>query len=45
MQKNKRVVVTGMAALTPIGLTVKEFWESMMESKSGCAPITSFDTS
>jgi len=45
MQKNKRVVVTGMAALTPIGLTVKEFWESMMASKSGCAPITSFDTS
>ena len=45
MQKNKRVVVTGMAALTPIGLTVKEFWDSMMESKSGCAPITSFDTS
>ena len=45
MQKNKRVVVTGMAVLTPIGLTVKEFWDSMMESKSGCAPITSFDTS
>lgn len=45
MQKNKRVVVTGMAALTPIGLTIKEFWDSMMESKSGCAPITSFDTS
>lgn len=45
MQKNKRVVVTGMAALTPIGLTVKEFWDSMMASKSGCAPITSFDTS
>ncbi len=45
MQKNKRVVVTGMAALTPIGLTVKEFWNSMMESKSGCATITSFDTS
>lgn len=45
MQKNKRVVVTGMAALTPIGLTIKEFWDSMMASKSGCAPITSFDTS
>lgn len=45
MQKNKRVVVTGMAALTPIGLNVKEFWESMMEGKSGSAAITSFDTS
>ena len=45
MQKNRRVVVTGMAALTPIGLNVKEFWESMMEGKSGCAPITSFDAS
>ncbi|MFA6978702.1 MAG: beta-ketoacyl-ACP synthase II [Ignavibacteriaceae bacterium] len=45
MQKNKRVVVTGMAVLTPIGLTIKEFWDSMMASKSGCAPITSFDTS
>ncbi|MFA6597499.1 MAG: beta-ketoacyl-ACP synthase II [Ignavibacteriaceae bacterium] len=45
MQKDRRVVVTGMAALTPIGLNVKEFWESMMEGKSGCAAITSFDTS
>ena len=45
MQKNKRVVVTGMAAITPIGLNVKEFWKSMMEGKSGCAPITSFDAS
>lgn len=45
MQKNKRVVVTGMAALTPIGLTIKEFWDNMMASKSGCALITSFDIS
>jgi len=45
MQKNKRVVVTGMAALTPIGLNIDEFWKGMMEGKSGCANITSFDTS
>ena len=45
MQNNKRVVVTGMAALTPIGLNIDEFWKGMMEGKSGCATITSFDTS
>lgn len=43
--ENRRVVVTGMGALTPIGLTVDEFWNSMMEGKSGSAPIKSFDTS
>ncbi|MCK9211308.1 MAG: beta-ketoacyl-ACP synthase II [Ignavibacteriaceae bacterium] len=45
MLKNKRVVVTGMAALTPIGLNINDFWNSMMEGKSGSAVITSFDTS
>jgi len=45
MQNKKRVVVTGMSALTPIGLNVNDFWNSMMEGKSGCATITSFDTS
>ena len=43
--KKRRVVVTGMGALTPIGLTVQEFWEAMMNSKSGAAAITGFDTS
>jgi 3-oxoacyl-[acyl-carrier-protein] synthase II len=43
--KNRRVVVTGMGVLTPIGLTVQEFWDGMMNSKSGAATITSFDTS
>ncbi|HEX9251655.1 MAG TPA: beta-ketoacyl-[acyl-carrier-protein] synthase II, partial [Ignavibacteriaceae bacterium] len=43
--KNRRVVVTGIGALTPIGLTVNEFWNSMMESKSGAAMIKQFDTS
>jgi 3-oxoacyl-[acyl-carrier-protein] synthase II len=42
---NRRVVVTGMGALTPIGLTVNDFWNSMMESKSGAAMIQQFDTS
>jgi len=45
VNKNRRVVVTGMGALTPIGLTVQEFWDSMMNSRSGAATITSFDTS
>ncbi len=43
--KNRRVVITGMGALTPIGLSVQEFWNSMMEGKSGAAPIKAFDTS
>ncbi len=42
---NRRVVVTGIGALTPIGLTVSDFWNSMMESKSGSALIKQFDTS
>jgi 3-oxoacyl-[acyl-carrier-protein] synthase II len=43
--KNRRVVVTGMGALTPIGLNVNEFWNGMMDSKSGAAMIKQFDTS
>ncbi len=43
--KNRRIVVTGIGALTPIGLTVNEFWNGMMESKSGAAMIRQFDTS
>jgi len=42
---NRRVVVTGMGAVTPIGLTVDEFWKSMLEGKSGAGPITRFDAS
>ena len=40
----KRVVVTGLGALTPIGNTVDEYWESLISGKSGAAPITYFDT-
>ncbi|MFN8276913.1 MAG: beta-ketoacyl-ACP synthase II [Chitinophagales bacterium] len=40
----KRVVVTGLGALTPIGNTVPDFWQGLAEGLSGCAAITSFDT-
>ena len=40
----KRVVVTGLGALTPIGNTVKEYWEGLKNGKSGSALITYYDT-
>ncbi len=40
----KRVVVTGLGALTPIGNTVPEYWEALLNGVSGAGPITSFDT-
>ncbi|AJR03040.1 beta-ketoacyl-ACP synthase II [Siansivirga zeaxanthinifaciens] len=40
----KRVVVTGLGALTPIGNTKDEYWEALLSGKSGAAPITYFDT-
>lgn len=42
---SKRVVVTGMGAITPIGLNVEEFWEGIKQGKTGFAPITRFDAS
>ena len=39
-----RVVVTGLGALTPIGNNLEEFWNGLIEGKSGAAPITYFDT-
>jgi 3-oxoacyl-[acyl-carrier-protein] synthase II len=41
----KRVVVTGLGALTPIGNTVSEYWESLLQGKSGAAIIKQFDAS
>ena len=41
--KNRRVVVTGIGAITPIGNNLNEFWSSLTEGKSGAAPITLFD--
>lgn len=40
----KRVVVTGMGAITPIGLNVKEFWDGIHQGKTGFDEITQFDT-
>ncbi len=39
----RRVVVTGMGAITPIGLSVDEFWNGVKESRVGIGPITRFD--
>lgn len=39
----RRVVVTGLGAVTPVGLSVAKSWESILAAKSGAAPITSFD--
>ncbi len=40
----KRVVVTGLGALTPIGNNIEEYWDGLVNGKSGSAPITYFDT-
>lgn len=40
----RRVVVTGIGALTPIGNNVNDFWQSLVKGISGAAPITKFDT-
>lgn len=41
----KRVVVTGLGAVTPLGNTVAEYWGNLLAGKSGVAPITHFDAS
>jgi 3-oxoacyl-[acyl-carrier-protein] synthase II len=41
----KRVVVTGLGAITPLGKNVAETWAALCEGKSGCGPITLFDAS
>jgi 3-oxoacyl-[acyl-carrier-protein] synthase II len=40
----RRVVITGLGALTPIGNTADEFWSSLIQGRSGIGPITRFDT-
>lgn len=40
----RRVVVTGLGALTPIGNNLDEFWNACLAGESGAAPITKFDT-
>ncbi len=41
----KRVVITGLGALTPIGNNITEFWQGLVSGTSGAGPITKFDTS
>ena len=40
----RRVVITGLGAITPVGLNVKEFWNAVINGKSGIGPLTYFDT-
>lgn len=41
----RRVVITGLGAITPLGLTVKDYWDGLVAGKSGIGLITSFDAS
>ena len=43
--QNKRVVVTGLGALTPIGNGVPDYWDGLISGKSGSVPISYFDAS
>ena len=45
MQKRRRVVITGVGAITSLGQGKKQIWTALCEGKSGIKPITSFDTS
>jgi 3-oxoacyl-[acyl-carrier-protein] synthase II len=42
--KRPRIVITGMGAITPLGLSAEEFWQNLLAGKSGIAPVTLFDT-
>lgn len=44
MSENRRVVVTGLGAVTPVGNNAEDTWESLKNAKNGIAPITLFDT-
>ncbi|HEY7253113.1 MAG TPA: beta-ketoacyl synthase N-terminal-like domain-containing protein, partial [Methylomirabilota bacterium] len=39
----RRVVITGLGAVTPVGNTAEEFWAALIQGKSGIGPITRFD--
>lgn len=41
----KRVVITGLGAITPIGNNLRDYWEALLHGKSGSGPITKFDAS
>ena len=42
--ESKRVVITGLGAITPIGNTIKDFWEGLVNGKNGAGEITRFDS-
>ena len=44
MDRQRRVVITGAGAVTPIGNTAEEFWAALLQGTSGVGPITRFDT-
>jgi 3-oxoacyl-[acyl-carrier-protein] synthase II len=45
MTQRPRVVITGLGAISPVGLTVKDFWDSLLAGRSGVTHITQFDAS
>ena len=45
MREVRRVVVTGMGMVTPVGIGVEESWKSVCEGRSGVGPVTKFDAS
>jgi len=42
---NRRVAITGLGAITPLGLTVEDYWDGLTKGRSGIGPITLFDAS
>lgn len=45
MERNRRIVVTGLGALAPNGSTTEDYWDSLIHGRSGIGPIERFDTS
>jgi 3-oxoacyl-[acyl-carrier-protein] synthase II (EC 2.3.1.41) len=45
LRPTRRVVITGLGAVTPIGNSPAEFWQSLLAGRSGIGPITHFDAS
>ena len=41
----REIVITGMGAVTPVGIGVAEFWNGLLAGRCGIGPVTSFDTS